>query len=609
MGRPLFASPAPLFAAGPADTVKSVLPTSLSRFRRPALGLGLAVVAAAGLAAWWWLRESPPDRRRVAVAVFTNRTGDSTLEPLGSMAADWVTRGLAQSGLVDVVDVGAVYVQGRSPQGTPTDPHRLALQNGAGTVVSGSYYVATDTLVIRATVEDAVGGTVLQTVAPVHAPAADAVRALDQVREQVIVAVAGVFDARYSAFTARPSPPSFAAYQSFVAGQTAYWQGRPPPEVRGHFDRAAREDSTFLVPVVWLAFVGANGAGCALTDSVNAALESRRGNLTPFDRLTLELSVAKCRNDWSEGLRLATEQAALKPRSAYAVYTAGFFAVTSGHPRAARDFLRTLDPARDLGWISDPAKAIYWRDYAGAEHLLGDYRSELRHAERQLRDYPGRLTTQLFAVRALAGLGRGREALAHLDQGMRLPDDAAARVAGGMTPGHFAYLAATELRVHGDTGRARAAAQRAVAWYQADPATRLARERYERQYLARSLLLLDRPDEAVAAVTVDADTTGLLLLALKGVLAARQGRREQARELDRRLAAMSAPETVGLPEMLRARVQLALGELDSAIVLLERAAAAGRLVRTVLGNDLHNDPLLDGLRGDERFERINRGDS
>ena len=31
------------------------------------------------------------------MAVFTNRTGDSSLEPLGSIAADWVTRGLAQS--------------------------------------------------------------------------------------------------------------------------------------------------------------------------------------------------------------------------------------------------------------------------------------------------------------------------------------------------------------------------------------------------------------------------------------------------------------------------------------------------------------------------------
>ena len=610
MGRPLIASPAPLFPAGPPDTVNSVPPTPLSRFGRPALGLGLAFVLASGMAAWWWLGEPRPDRRRVAVAVFTNRTGDSTLEPLGSMAADWVTRGLAQSGLVDVVDVGAVYVQGRSPQGAPTDPHRLALQNGAGTVVSGSYYVATDTLVIRATVEDALAGTVLHAVAPVHAPAGAAVRALDHLREQVIVAVAGVFDARYSAFTGQPSAPSFATYRSFVEGQTAYWQGRPPPEVRGHFDRAAREDSTFLAPAVWLAFVGANGAGCGLTDSVTAALAVRRASLPPFDRLTLELSAAKCRNDWREGFRLATEQAALQPRSAYAVYTAGFFAVTSGHPRAARDLLQTLDPNRDLGWISDPAKAIYWRDYAAAEHLLGDYRSELRHAERQLRAHPERLTMQLFAVRALAGLGRGVEALRRVEAAIRLPDDPIARVQGGMTPGHFAYQAATELWVHGDSAAARGAARQAVEWYNAEPGRRLSAARYERYFLARSLLLLERVDEAVATMAFlpEADSSDVLYLTLRGVLAARQGRAEQAREADRRLAEMNEAGPRPTGEVQRARLKLAMGQRDSAFALLERAAVGGRVVRAMLGNDIHCDPLVDGMRGDERFERVNRGD-
>jgi hypothetical protein len=43
----------------------------------------------------------------------------------------------------------------------------------------------------RATLEDATDGTVLQTVAPVHAPAAGAVRALDVLREHVMAAIAG----------------------------------------------------------------------------------------------------------------------------------------------------------------------------------------------------------------------------------------------------------------------------------------------------------------------------------------------------------------------------------------------------------------------------------
>jgi hypothetical protein len=174
--------------------------------------------------------------------------------------------------------------QGRSDAGEPVDPVELARRNGAATVVAGSYYLATDTLVVRASLVDAGSGTVLQTVPPVHASADDAVPALEQLRQHVTAALAGVLDARFTSFTAGPAAPrSFAAYQAFIAGQTAYWQGRPAAEVRSLFQRAVAQDSTFLTGKVWLAFVGANGAGCSLTDSVALALESHRADLTAFD--------------------------------------------------------------------------------------------------------------------------------------------------------------------------------------------------------------------------------------------------------------------------------------------------------------------------------------
>ena len=46
---------------------------------------------------------------------------------------------------------------------------------------------------------------------------------------------------------------------------------------------------------------------------------------------------------------------------------------------------------------------------------------------------------------------------------MRLPQDPTARVTGGMSAGHLAYQSAIELRVHGDSLRAREVAERAVA--------------------------------------------------------------------------------------------------------------------------------------------------
>jgi TolB-like protein/tetratricopeptide (TPR) repeat protein len=585
---------------------------ALPRSRRALIGAGVALALVTGAAiVFGRLRERRPDRNRVAVAVFVNRTGDPSLEPLGNMAADWVTRGLTQTALVDVVDLGALYVEGRSTAGVPTDPHELARRNGAGTVVAGSYYVATDTLVVRATVEDAVSGTVLQTVAPVHAPAADAVRALDVLREHVMAAIAGVFDVRYGSVAARQSAPqSFAAYRAFIDGQAGYWQGRSQAEVKTLFERAAAEDTTFVGSAVWLAFLGANGSGCALTDSVTKALAPRRDRLTPFDRLTLDLSVARCRNDWQSGYRLALEQSRLRPRSTYAVYTAGFFALTSNHIREAHELLGSIDPERDLGWLSDPAKTIYWRDFSAAQHLVGDYEAELREAQRQVRQFPTRLSSRLIAARALAALGRGREALEQIEAMTRLAPDRTARVQTGLPPGLACYLLAAELRVHGDTAASRIAAQQAVDWYREDPA-RVEGGRFERYQLARSLTILDRPDEALAVLAFGTgpDSTEPLHVGLRGVLAARQGRRAVALAEDARLARIAAdPAWAQTAAMQRARIAGALGDREAAFEHFERGVALG-VVRVALGHDLHSDPLYDPLRGDPRFERVNRGES
>jgi hypothetical protein len=115
--------PSPALSSDPGrHTVKSVSRPDLLRSRRTLLGAGIALVL--GIAAAivvGRLREGPPDRNRVAVAVFVNRTGDPSLEPLGSMAADWVTRGLTQTALVDVVDVGALYVEGRNGHNGDTE--------------------------------------------------------------------------------------------------------------------------------------------------------------------------------------------------------------------------------------------------------------------------------------------------------------------------------------------------------------------------------------------------------------------------------------------------------------------------------------------------------
>ncbi len=576
--------------------------------RRWSLIALLALAGFAGLAAVVVHRwRSRPERTRIVVAVFANRTGDPALEQFGSMAADWVTRGLARTPTVEVVDVGALYVEGRTASGLPTDPLELARRNGAGSVVAGSYYVSGDTLAVRSTVIDGATGEVLRTVTPVRVGRSESVKALELLQQQVMTAVAGALDVEFRPFTAQPSaPPPYAAYQAFVAGQTAYWQGRPASEARDFFQYAAVSDPTFLTASVWLAFVGANGAGCALTDSVVKALAGRTAAINRFDQLTLGISAARCRNHWHEAFHLAAEQAALRPRSTYAVYTAGFFALTSGRPRVARDFLRSIDPAHELGWLSDSAKSVYWRDLTAAEHLLGDYETELKEARRLERAFPDRAGTHLIAARALAGLRRSKEALAEVDAVLRLPVDETVRVAGSLSPGLICQETAAELRAHGDSAAGRQAAERAVAWYGGGGEDRL-RGRYERLWLARSLMMLGRRDEALAAAVVGsrADSNDVSYIGLRGVLAGYRGATDQALELDRRLAALEPSGPRGATWVWRARIAVARGDHAAALEDLRVSSDYG-VPRVGIGVDIHADPIFEPLRGDSTFEAILR---
>jgi DNA-binding SARP family transcriptional activator len=108
---------APIGSASAADVSAKPVPPSDAAAGDPAgrvtntrafrLGLvfGAALVIGLGIVWAFGERGGGPllDERRVVVAVFDNQTGDPELDPLGRMAADWVTEGLGQIEVVDVV--------------------------------------------------------------------------------------------------------------------------------------------------------------------------------------------------------------------------------------------------------------------------------------------------------------------------------------------------------------------------------------------------------------------------------------------------------------------------------------------------------------------------
>lgn len=56
------------------------------------------------------------------------------------MAADWITQGLAQTGLVEMVPLPLAKTTSDGLENTNLI-HELATKTGAGTVVTGAYYL------------------------------------------------------------------------------------------------------------------------------------------------------------------------------------------------------------------------------------------------------------------------------------------------------------------------------------------------------------------------------------------------------------------------------------------------------------------------------------
>ncbi len=160
-------------------------------------GAGVILLAVAGLVLF--ARRGPAlDPRRVVVAVLENHTGDPMLEPLGHMAADWVTQGLARTGRVEVVPATAASTHAGRPQAIghidAVQVRALASLTGAGTVVAGAYYRQGDSVRFQLQVIDAKRGTVLRALDPVGAPRTTPLEAVEAVRQRVTA----VFDTLFS---------------------------------------------------------------------------------------------------------------------------------------------------------------------------------------------------------------------------------------------------------------------------------------------------------------------------------------------------------------------------------------------------------------------------
>jgi DNA-binding SARP family transcriptional activator/TolB-like protein/tetratricopeptide (TPR) repeat protein len=523
-------------------------------------------------------------RKRVVVAVFDNRTGDTTLQSLGRMTQDWIAQGILRMNLVDLVDARAAFVQGRTPAGAVVDPVTLARRTGAAMVISGSYYRTGDTLLLQASVLDVHAGRILRVVGPILSSVKTPVAGLDDLRSRVMTALTSVVDVRATQnINDAGEIPTFEAYQAYVEGWDAYWHG-DGRRAESLFVRAAHQDTAFAAASIAASTAAANSNDCAMVDSIVGALNARPQLIDRVARLSLEIATAHCRGRNDETLRLALERADLESNTSSDKLSVAAAALWADRPQLTVTLLQRLDPTVDLAWSTDTTHFDYWSDLTEALHLLGRHREELAAADRAPSSGP--LNRAWMRARALAALSRPTAVLALLDSAMLLPFESAnyiglapftsGRPQYSATPAWLADWVAHELAVHGDTVAAHQAAMRAVTWYRGRPAEE--RGTIEERLVATwSLEILGRYREAeeLARQLVAEDSANVDFQGEMAGLAAERGDTALADSLDGWLAAQPRSRVGWSAIVYRARVATLLGRREAAIARTREAINYG----------------------------------
>jgi DNA-binding SARP family transcriptional activator len=576
----------------------------------------LTAIVGLGLAANAMLHARSPRLapHRVAAVGFENRTGRRDLDPLGTMAADWIIRGLVETPLVDVTDLEAVDAGGRSDSANAMD---LARRSRAGMVISGSYYRSGDSVVFQGGIADVASGRMLRSFDPAGAPVAKATAALQALQEQVVGGLAMLVNPAFAPVEPDIGLPKLSAYREFMAGlNRESW--RDWKTAARHYRQAAILDSTFIAPVVQLAFVSLwAAADCRITDSLAATLDHRRDQLTPWNRITIDVQRSRCRGDQQGAVRLLARRIDAYPDSKSAQWQYAWALLHSNQPRAARGLLGQLDPDRDckddshrcIGWFPGDARGEYWSLVAAADHVLGDHRAELGVTDRWRDSTDSRWS--VIRGRALGALGWEREVFEFLrSMSMRSVDS----VALSSLP------MATELMVHGHRRAGLAVAESVLARLELTPDVDSSRA----GYIAWDNLLLGRKAAELAALRKLAWSTPSTLrgisevdtswmLDAQGRIAVLIGDTTGAERIDSILAKQSRrdlrhPWIRGALIMAQAHIAAGLGRRDQAVALLKAANARGLLD---LGASFawHQDLQLAPLRGYPPFEALLRPDN
>ncbi|MCR4339734.1 MAG: serine/threonine protein kinase [Gemmatimonadaceae bacterium] len=548
---------------------------------------GAVVVALAGVVAGTqWVRSrasadslpqsaGTPAPARVAVAAFEIRPAAPELADFALTARDGISRRLAETRV-------AATLPGMEAAVTVTDALSRARTLGASYLVTGFVRRMGEQLEAHADLLDVASGQVVRSIGPEVGPLGQGERIIATLRERVVGTVALVLDPVVS--DAIPpvaaQTPTYEAFRELAAGEAFAKLGQWSRTMES-YQASFALDSTFTFAAGRLGRSYYAIGRCKDADSLGAILMRRRALLSEYERAAFDRTLARCRGDWAAAYDAGARMAALAPSSADANFVFAVSALGALRPAEAVRIFRAMKP-------DEPPMRLnlgYDAYYAAALHQLGRHSEERAVAANSQRRAPGSPFSYRLQLISGAALG-DTAAVARLTQQI-----AALPLARPFFHAQLLLQASWELTRHGH-----AAAGANVAVTLADLLTAVPPERRDVAYWqarAEAMYALRRwRDARVAADSAQLvrTTTGTersvfnisygdpadFAVALRGRIAAREGRIVDAERAMAVLLSRRGPYLRGFPRRFASEIAAALGRRDEAVRLLRESILQGQ---------------------------------
>lgn len=554
----------------------------------PVLAILAAAVLAFVLFRGFWGKGLEVNPDLVMVALFENQTGDKSLDPLGRMASDWITQGLSQTGIAEVVPTMTVLQFSpvmTSEAGTSQargQPFSLAQEIGAGIMVSGVYYLADEELQFHSSITDVQRGRLIHSLEPVQGSVDKKMEVIQSLREKIMGSLALYFDKRLDESVMKQIKiPVYEAYQEHLLGYEFF--GVDYAKAVQHFERAVELDPTFMSPKLAIAVAYGNQEQYAKAESILHSINQNREQLSPLECHYVDWYRAELNGRNHEALRFIRLAEKLAPKDIKTNYILGYKALECNRPKETVEAyarLNSVDPE-----ILYSIESGGWRIevLTGAHHMLGDYKKELKVVREGQNYFPDTIGLKVHEVRALAALGRIKEVQNVIEESLTMKITRT-------NPGIVMLEASAELRVQGFREEALEIVSMAVDWYkqhmgEADYRYSLAWSLYRAERWQESRTLFE---ELSAEEPDNIDFKGYL-----GILAARRGDEEEAQKISEELKHIDRPYLFGSHTYWRACISALLGDKQQAVKLLTEAFSQGKSYDTYLLNDMNLEPLRD----------------